>query len=281
MNLGAHMSIAGGVETALKRGISIGCNAVQLFTKNNNRWTGKPIGGPEAERFHTLAGEFAPGFLVSHAAYLINLCSPKTDVLEKSIPAFRDELERAELLDLVGVVFHPGSHLGEGEEWGIDRIAQSLDQVHSETRGLRALSILENTAGQGSNLGYTLEQLAAIRERVANPERIGVCFDTCHAFTAGYPIHTRKGYLETVRRLDKILGLACLKVIHLNDSKKEFGSRRDRHEHIGQGEIGEDAFGFFVNERRFRKIPMILETPKSEDMHEDVTNLKLLRSFRK
>ena len=151
MNLGAHMSIAGGVETALTRGRDIGCNAVQLFTKNN-RWLGKPIGGPEAERFRGLAGEFTPGFLVSHAAYLINLCSPRSDVLEKSLHAFRDELERAELLGLVGVVFHPGSHLGKGEGWGIDTIAESLDQIHSETSGLRALSIMENTAGQGSNL---------------------------------------------------------------------------------------------------------------------------------
>ncbi|MBN1824846.1 MAG: deoxyribonuclease IV [Candidatus Eisenbacteria bacterium] len=281
MNLGAHMSIAGGVELALERGLSIGCRAVQLFTKNNNRWSGPPIAPEEAERFRVLAREFPPGFLVSHTAYLINLGSPKEEVLEKSLAAMRDELERAETLGLAGVVLHPGSHLGEGEEWGLKRIAASLDLVHGETAGFRTLTLLENTAGQGSNLGYRFEQLAAIMGRVRRPERIGVCFDTCHAFAAGYPIRERKGYLQTFRDFDRIVGLDRLRAIHLNDSVGPLGGRKDRHAPIGEGEIGREGFAHFVNERRFRKIPMILETPKSEDLHEDVENLRVLRSLRK
>ena len=281
MNLGAHMSIAGGVARALERGKGIDCRAVQLFTKNNNRWIGKTITPDEAERFRDLAKDFDPRFLISHVAYLINLASPGGDVLKKSVPAFRDELERAELLGLAGVVFHPGSHVGEGEEKGIDGIARSLDEVFRETKGFRTLALMETTAGQGSNLGYTFEQLAAIRERVNAPERLGVCLDTCHVFAAGYPVHLRKGFLKTVRDFDRVLGLDSLKAVHLNDSKKPFGSKRDRHEHIGKGEIGADCFSFFVNDRRFRKIPLILETPKSEDLHEDLENLKVLRELRK
>ena len=281
MNLGAHMSIAGGVDRALERGKGIGCRAVQLFTKNNNRWAGKAIGPEEAERFRALAGEFRPGFLVSHTAYLINLGSPKEEVLAKSLAAMVDELERAETLGLAGAVLHPGSHLGEGEEWGLDRIAASLDEVHEKTAGFRTRTLLENTAGQGTNLGYRFEQIAAILDRVRAPERIGVCFDTCHAFAAGYPIRERKGYLQTFRDFDRIIGLERLQAIHLNDSKGPLGGRKDRHAHIGEGEIGREGFAHFVNERRFRKIPMILETPKSEDLHEDVENLRVLRSLRK
>ncbi|MFH1277167.1 MAG: deoxyribonuclease IV [Candidatus Eisenbacteria bacterium] len=281
MNLGAHMSIAGGVDTALERAKSIGCRAAQLFTKNNNRWTGKAIAPEEADRFHDLAKEFRPEFLISHTAYLINLASPGGDVRKKSLDAMRDELERAELLRLAGVVIHPGSHVGQGEEEGIGKIVEALDLVHKETNGFRTFTLLETTAGQGSNLGYRFEQLAAIREGAKEPERIGVCLDTCHVFAAGYPVHERKGFLKTFRDFDRILGLDTLKAIHLNDSMRPFESRRDRHEHIGKGEIGLECFSFFVNDRRFRKIPMILETPKSEDLHEDVENLAVLRGLRK
>lgn len=281
MNLGAHMSIAGGVDTALERGAGIGCHAVQLFTKNNNRWTGKAISPDEAERFRERAKGFRHAFLISHTAYLINLASPGGDVRKKSRDAFRDELERAELLGLAGVVIHPGSHVGEGEEKGIASIVEALDEAHRSTTGFRTLTLLETTAGQGSNLGYRFEQLAAIRDGVRAPERIGVCLDTCHVFAAGYPIQERKGFLKTFREFDEIVGLDRLKAIHVNDSMKPFGSRRDRHEQIGKGEIGEDAFSFLVNDRRFRKIPLILETPKSDDLHEDVENLALLRGLRK
>lgn len=281
MNLGAHMSIAGGVDTALERAKSVDCRAVQLFTKNNNRWVGKAISPAEAARFHELAKEFRPGFLISHTAYLINLASPGGDVRRKSLDAMRDELERAELLGLAGVVLHPGSHVGQGEEEGIGKIVEALDRVHGETEGFRTFTLLETTAGQGSNLGYRFEQLAAIREGVKAPERIGVCLDSCHVFAAGYPVHERRGFLKTFRDFDRVLGLETLKAIHLNDSMKPMGSRRDRHEHIGKGEIGLEAFSHFVNDRRFRKLPLILETPKSEDLHEDAENLGVLRSLRK
>jgi len=275
------MSIAGGVSKALERGASIDCHAVQLFTKNNNRWVGPPIPNEEADRFRSLAEGFKPSFLISHVAYLINLASPGGDVRKKSIAAFRDELERAEQLGLAGIVFHPGSHVGQGEEKGIAQIVKGLDRVFRETAGFRTVALLETTAGQGSNLGHRFEQLAAIRERVKEPERTGVCLDTCHIFAAGYPIHERKGFLATMLEFDRVIGLDHLKAIHLNDSLKPFGSRRDRHAHIGEGEIGADGFSFFVNDRRLRKIPMVLETPKSEDLHEDVENLKVLRSLRK
>ncbi|MFH1680958.1 MAG: deoxyribonuclease IV [Candidatus Eisenbacteria bacterium] len=281
MNLGAHMSIAGGVDKALERGLSIGCRAVQLFTKNNNRWAGKAIGFEEAARFREAARAFRPEFLISHVAYLINLASPGGEVKRKSLAAFRDEMERAELLGLAGVVFHPGSHLGAGEEKGIGRIARALDRVFRETRGFRVLALLETTAGQGTSIGYRFEQLDSIRARVREPERLGVCLDTCHVFAAGYPIHERRGFLDTMRAFDRILGLESLRAVHLNDSAKPLGGRRDRHAHIGEGEIGLDGFRFFVNDRRLRRVPMVLETPKSEDLHEDVQNLRVLRSLRR
>jgi len=275
------MSIAGGVDQALERGASIGCRAVQLFTKNNNRWEGKAIGDEETERFRELARGFRPGMLLAHVGYLINLASPGGEVRRRSLAAFRDELERAERLGLAGVVFHPGSHLGDGEAKGIARIVKSIDRVHRETAGFRVRALLETTAGQGTSVGRTFEELAAIRSRVREPERLGVCLDTCHVFAAGYPIHTRAGYRETIEALDRALGIDSLRAVHLNDSMKPFGSRRDRHEHIGKGEIGLDGFRFFVTDRRFRKIPMVLETPKSEDLHEDVRNLRVLRSLRR
>jgi deoxyribonuclease-4 len=281
MNLGAHQSIAGGVDRALERGLSIGCRAVQLFTKNNNQWAGKAIGPEEAARFREAARAFRAEFLIAHVAYLINLASPGGEVKRKSLPAFRDELERAELLGLAGVVFHPGSHLGDGEGMGIRRIAAALDRVFRETRGFRVRALLETTAGQGTGIGHRFEHLDAIRARVREPERLGVCLDTCHVFAAGYSIHERKGFLETMRAFDRILGLESLRAVHLNDSMKPLGSRRDRHAHIGEGEIGLDGFRFFVNDRRLRKVPMVLETPKSEDLHEDVKNLRVLRSLRK
>ena len=199
----------------------------------------------------------------------------------KSIPGMVDELERAELLSLAGVVLHPGSHVGEGEEKGIAQIVKSLNAVLKSTMGFRTLVLLETTAGQGTNLGYRFEHLADIINGVREPERIGVCLDTCHVFAAGYPVHERKGFLKTVREFDSIIGLPRLRAIHLNDSKKPFDSRRDRHEHIGEGEMGLEPFRFFVNEKRFRKIPMVLETPKSPDLHEDIRNLSVLRGLRK
>ncbi len=276
---GAHMSTAGGVSKALERGQSIGCDTIQIFTRNNNRWASKPIPPEEAERFHEKVEETGIWPVFSHAAYLINLAGAKEELWEKSIAAFIDELERAELLGLMGVVLHPGSHMGEGEEQGIARIAAALDRCHEATEGFKTLTLLEITAGTGANLGYRFEQLADIRSRVKHPERVAFCFDTCHAFAAGYDFRTREGYEAMMEAWDRILGIERLKAFHMNDSKHPLGSRKDRHEHIGKGTIGLDGFRWIVNDPRFEQVPMVLETPKSRDMHEDVENLKVLRSL--
>ncbi len=277
--LGAHMSVAGGVSKALERGQSIGCDTIQIFTRNNNRWASKPIPPEEIERFHDQVKATGIWPVFSHAAYLINLASPKEDLWEKSIEAFIDELVRAEKLNLLGVVLHPGSHMGEGEDVGIARIAAALDRCHEATEGFKTLTLLEVTAGTGDHLGYRFEQLAEIRARVKHPERVAFCFDTCHAFAAGYDFRTREGYEAGMEEFDRILGLERLKAFHFNDSKHPLGSRKDRHEHIGHGHIGLDGFRWIVNDPRFQQVPMVLETPKSKDMHEDVENLRVLRSL--
>ncbi len=277
--LGAHMSVAGGVSKSLDRGASIGCDTIQIFTRNNNRWASKPLAPKEIERFHQRVKETGIWPVFSHAAYLINLASPQDELWEKSINAFIDELERAEALNLLGVVLHPGSHMGEGEEVGIRRIAAALDRCHDATAGFRTLTLLEITAGTGAHLGYRFEQLAAIRDQVKAPERIGFCFDTCHAFAAGYDFRTRSGYEAMMEEFDQVLGLEHLRAFHFNDSKHPLGSRKDRHEHIGKGYIGLDGFRWIVNDVRFQQVPMVLETPKSPDMHEDVENLAVLRGL--
>ncbi len=277
--LGAHMSVAGGVSKSLDRGASIGCDTIQIFTRNNNRWASKPLDPKEIERFHQRVKETGIWPVFSHAAYLINLASPQDELWEKSINAFIDELERAEALNLLGVVLHPGSHMGEGEDVGIRRIAAALDRCHDATAGFRTLTLLEITAGTGAHLGYRFEQLAAIRDQVKAPERIGFCFDTCHAFAAGYDFRTRSGYEAMMEEFDQVLGLEHLRAFHFNDSKHPLGSRKDRHEHIGKGHIGLDGFRWIVNDVRFQQVPMVLETPKSPDMHEDVENLAVLRGL--
>jgi len=273
------MSVAGGVSKAIERGQSIGCDTVQIFTRNNNRWSSKPIAPEEIERFRERVKATGIWPVFSHAAYLINLASPDDALWGKSIAAFIDELERAEALGLMGVVLHPGSHMGSGEEAGIARIVAALDRCHAATEGFQTLTLLEVTAGTGDHLGYRFEQLAAIRERVKHPERVAFCFDTCHAFAAGYDFRTREGYEEVMALFDQILGLDRLKAVHLNDSKHPLGSRKDRHEHIGQGHIGLDGFRWLLNDPRLQNVPMVLETPKSPDMHEDVENLRVLRSL--
>jgi len=276
---GAHMSVAGGVSKALDRGESIGCDTIQIFTRNNNRWASKPLDPVEVERFHVRVQETGIQPVFSHAAYLINLGSPQEELWEKSINAFIDELQRAEMLDLLGVVLHPGSHMGEGEEVGMARIAAGLDRCHEATAGFKTLTLLETTAGTGDHLGYRFEQLFAIWERVKNPERIAFCFDTCHVFAAGYDFRTREGYAAVMDEFDRTLGLGHLKAFHFNDSRHPLGSRKDRHEHIGKGYIGLDGFRWIVNDPRFQQVPMVLETPKSKDLHEDVENLTVLRSL--
>jgi len=277
--LGAHMSIAGGVDRAIQRGHSIGCEAIQIFTKSNNQWRAAPLTDETLERFH--ANQQATGIapIVGHDAYLINLASPNPELWRKSVDAFVDEMERAGRMGLPYLVTHPGAHMGAGEEAGLRRVAQALDEIHERTAHINTMVLLETTAGAGSILGVSFEQLARIIAWTRHPERIGICFDTSHAFAAGYDLRTPETYAATFDAFDRILGLHRLRVFHLNDSKRELGSRADRHEHIGQGFLGLEAFRLLVNDPRFADRPMILETPKGPDMAEDVENLRVLRAL--
>jgi deoxyribonuclease-4 len=279
MLLGAHMSVSGGLSTAFERAQSIGINTMQVFTKNQNRWDQKPASPDEIARWFKAQEATGIRPVVSHAAYLLNLGTPDGALWEKSISALVDELTRAEQLGILGVVLHPGAHMNSGEAAGIARIIAGLDRGHAATPGYRTLTLIETTAGQGSALGYRFEHLAAMLDGVKQPERIGFCLDTCHVFAAGYDITTPAGYAGTMAEFDRLVGLGRLKCFHFNDSKKGLGSRVDRHDAIGTGALGLAPFGFILNDPRFADTPMILETPKSEDMHEDVENLKTLRGL--
>jgi deoxyribonuclease-4 len=281
MNLGAHMSISEGIHLALERGKSVGCNAVQLFVKSSNQWRAKPLTGAETDLFREKAKLYNPDFIVAHSSYLINIASPEKELLGKSRDALLVEVERCEALGIPWLVLHPGSHRGAGEEAGIATVAESLDLVFGKTKGYKNAILLETTAGQGQTLGRTFEELAAMRERVKDKERVGFCYDTCHTFSAGYDISTKAKYESVFGAMERTLGLSNLKAFHLNDSKTPLNSRKDRHEMIGKGEIGIEPFRMLVNDPRFMKIPMILETPKGPDLKEDVENLALLRSLRK
>jgi deoxyribonuclease IV len=280
--LGAHQSIAGGYYKAVEIAHRTGCDCVQVFTKNNNQWRAKPITPEEAKAFRDKLKELGVSHPLSHDSYLINLGSPDAELWKKSIDAFVVELQRAELLGIPYVVTHPGSYTTSTEAAGLKRIIRALNEVHRQTKGISAKCLLENTAGQGSNLGWRFEHLATILDGVRDPERLGgVCIDTCHLFAAGYAISSEKEFKATLRELDKVVGLGAVKAFHVNDSKTKFGSRVDRHAHIGRGEIGLEAFRVLVNDRRFRKIPMYLETPKGlEDGRDlDEINLETLRGL--
>lgn len=277
--LGAHMSIAGGVHTAVDRAVSVGCTALQVFTKNNNQWQGKPNAEQDIALYKEKIAAAGIAPVVSHDSYLINLCATNPDILKKSRAAYIDELERCEQLGIPLLNFHPGSHLGAGDEEGIKRICESLNIAHERTKGFAVKSVLEATAGQGTNVGYRFEHLRAIIDGVDEPERMAVCIDTCHIFAAGYDISSESGYEATFLEFDAVVGLDRLVAFHVNDSKKGLGSRVDRHENIGQGAIGLTGFRMLMNDERFARIPKILETPKSDDLHEDVENMTVLRGL--
>jgi deoxyribonuclease-4 len=277
--LGAHQSIAGGVENSLARGQEVGCDTIQIFVKTPNRWASKPLAKENVVAFREAVAETGIWPVFAHSLYLINLATPDDALWQKSIDALVDDLERCEQLGLPGLVLHPGSHMGSGEETGIARIAAALDATHDRLLGYSVQVWLEVTAGQGDHLGYTFGQLRAMIDAVKEPGRLGICFDTAHAFAAGYELRTRDGFEATWRDFDETLGLARLKAIHLNDSKKELGSRVDRHEHIGKGLLGLEPFRFLLNDPRFRGVPMTLETEKSKDLSEDKENLAVLRSL--
>ena len=279
MMLGAHMSIAGGVYNAPVRGQEVGCEAIQIFTKSSNQWKAKILTDEDVDKFKAAVDETGIWPVVAHDSYLINLASPDPALYEKSIEAFAVEMERAERLGLPSLIFHPGSHVGSGEEAGLEKIARAVDELHRRTPGYALKLLLETTAGQGTNLGCRFEHLARIIDAVEEPERLGVCFDTCHTFAAGYDISTKSGYEKVFRELDKLIGVKRIGAFHLNDSKKGLGGRLDRHAHIGEGELGLTAFRCLLNDRRFKKIPKILETPKGKDMAEDKVNLGVLRGL--
>ena len=260
--LGAHMSIAGGMPEAIRRGESIGCTAIQVFLKNNNQWKGKIISGEEAGKFRADLKNSSIEVVFAHDSYLINLGS-KDDVLyKKSVDAMVDEVERAELLGVPFIVIHPGSHLGEGEEWGLKRIAEGVNEVFARTSKAKAIIAFENTAGQGTNLGYKFEHLATLRDLVKDKSRTGFCLDTCHLFASGYDIRDEKSYEETMKKFDSIAGRKNLLAIHINDIKGELGCRVDRHEHIGKGRLGLEAFRQVMNDPHLANVPKVLETPK-------------------
>jgi len=275
--LGAHTSIAGGVSKSVVLAEKLGFSAMQIFTKNNNRWEAKPLEEDEVQKYKTLLSESSIQFIVAHDSYLINLCAVDKSNLEKSRNAFVDELERCEQLGVEYLNFHPGSHLGQGEEEGIKIIAESLDLAHSKTKGFEVSSMLKATAGQGTNLGYRFEQLQKIIELVEEPERMSVCIDTAHIYAAGYDIKDESTYDKVITDFDSIIGLDKLKCFHMNDSKKDLGSRVDRHEHIGKGFIGLEGFKNIMNDQRLAHIPKVLETPKGKEQLEDLENLKVLR----
>jgi deoxyribonuclease-4 len=279
VRLGAHMSISGGVDTAFDRGEQIGCDTIQIFTKNNNQWRAAPLKTESIERYHQRQAETGISPVVAHASYLLNLASPDDELWQKSIQALMVEVERCEALDIPYLVLHPGSHMDTGEEAGIARIAQSLDIVHNRLPDAQVKITLETTAGQGTNLGYRFEHIAAMIEAVEASDRLAVCYDTCHTLAAGYDFRTPEGYAQVFQEFDAVIGLGRLVVFHLNDSKQDLGSRVDRHAHIGEGDVGLEGFRHILNDPRFSEVPMLLETPKSKDMHEDVENLARLRSL--
>ncbi len=270
IKLGAHMSIAGGVDRALERGVSIGCDVIQIFLKNNMQWRGRRFSAGEIRRFRARA---LPVF--AHSCYLINLAAPNGRVRQRSIAALVDEIERATTLGVPFIVMHPGAHLGAGERAGLKAVARGLDEVFRATRRSPVKIALETTAGQGTNLGYRAEHLDAIFQACSFPSRLAVCVDTCHLFAAGYDIRTRQGYESAMKPLSRLPVVA----FHLNDSKRPLGSRVDRHEHIGKGWIGLAGFRRVLRDARWRDLPMVLETPKGKDMREDVRNLRVLRSL--
>ena len=273
------MSIAGGVHTAIERAARIGCTTLQLFVKNNNQWLGKPLSEDDVATYKELLLKSTLAPVAAHDTYLINLCAVDGEILTKSRATLKDEFDRCERLGIDYLNFHPGAHMGAGEAEGLERIAESLNSIHEQTKAYRVKSVLETTAGQGTAIGYRFEHLRKIIDRVEERGRMAVCIDTCHIHAAGYDIVSEKGYEETFRIFDDIVGLERLVMFHVNDSKRERGSRVDRHEHIGKGTIGRKGFSHLMNDRRFDAIPKILETPKGPELKEDVKNMRVLRSL--
>ncbi len=280
LELGAHMSISGGHHLAVDRALADRMGALQIFTKNQRQWKAAPIDPAAAEIFRDRWAGSGMTHLVAHDSYLINVGSPDPELWNKSREALQDELLRCDLLGVPYLVSHPGAHMTEGVDAGVARIAEAINRIHDDLPDGAAMILLETTAGQGTVVGRTFEELAAIIDKVDDKARMGVCFDTCHAFAAGYELRTPEGYAATMQAFDDIVGLDRIKAFHLNDSKNPLGSRKDRHDHIGEGEIGPDAFANIVNDPRFVGRAGILETPKDQDGDgNDSRNIAALRAL--
>lgn len=275
-HFGAHMSIAGGLEKAVERIMQVNGTALQIFSKNQRQWKSKPLEQKQIDAFIDACASWGNHPVAVHDSYLINLGSPKEDGVEKSVAAFAHELERAEQLKIPYVVMHPGAHLGSGVEESLERVAKNLDRALAESGTERVVVLLENTAGQGTTLGRSFAELASIIQQSKQADRLGICVDTCHAYAAGYDLASEEGYASTFNELDATVGLNKLLFMHINDSKGALGSHLDRHDHIGQGLLGEKTFARLINDPRFIDLPMVLETPKGEDLSEDVKNLEVL-----
>ncbi|MGA7143279.1 MAG: deoxyribonuclease IV [Desulfobacterales bacterium] len=278
--IGAHLSIAKGLHRALYKARAYGCTALQIFTKNASTWKERTLDQDDIDRFHQARKEANVIDIVSHTSYLINLATPEKKKFVLSYNALVNELMRSSMLDIPFIVLHPGAHMGKGVEKGIEKIAAGINDVFAQTPGIKTRLLFETTAGQGSGIGHTFEQLASIMDKIENQDRCGICLDTSHIFAAGYDIRTEKSYGKTINMFDAIIGINNLYAIHLNDSKKALGSRVDRHEHIGEGYIGMNMFKLLMNDKRFKDIPKIIETPKIKDGRDaDEINLNRLRSL--
>lgn len=274
--IGAHMPTSGGLHKAILSGHEIGCTTVQVFTSSPQQWSSKPIAADMVEKFAAAKKETEIDVVISHDSYLVNLAARDESARDKSISALVGELKRCSQLGICAAVSHMGSHLGDGEEAGLQRLAEGAAEVLAESPDDVVLA-METTAGQGTNLGYKFEHLEYVIEHNKGNKRLMCCMDTCHIFAAGYDIRTKETFEATMKEFDKVIGFEKLKCVHVNDSLKEFGSRKDRHAHIGEGEIGPGAFELLVNDKRFAKVPLILETPDAETMH--AVNLKKLLSM--
>jgi deoxyribonuclease-4 len=278
MIIGAHVSIGGGIENAVDNASSIGCETFQIFTKNQTQWKEKIYTNVEIQKFQNklTASSIRIDTIASHDSYLINLCADNPDNLEKSRDSFLQEINRCSALGIPYIIFHPGSHMGKGEKWGLQIIIESIRWLIDQSQESKVILLLETTAGQGTNLGHKFEQLRFVLNEINNHQRIGVCVDTCHIYAAGYDIRDEMNYHKTIDQLEKLVGLEKIKAFHLNDSKKELGIRVDRHERIGKGVIGVKAFEFFINDQRFKDIPGFLEVPGG-----DPAFIKLLKNLRR
>ncbi len=274
------MSVAGGLHLAFERAAAVGCDTMQIFTKSERQWQAKPIGEAELQAWQTAHAGSTVGPILTHDSYLINLASPDEANWNKSIAAFEEEISRCDLLGIPYLVTHAGSHVGSGEEAALARIAEALNRVTAEREETERVTVLlETTAGQGTAVGYRFEHWNAILEKLDQPERVGICFDTCHVFAAGYDFTDREGYTRTFEEFEKYIGVNKLAAFHINDSKKGLGCRVDRHEAIGEGAMGLEPFRFIMNDPRFEAVPKVLETYKGPEGLEDIENLARLRSL--